>query len=314
MISNSLSALLANKPITVFAGGDSQEQEVSLKTGRNVCAALERLGVPYHVLDPAKDAIDYTTITTAFIALHGPGYEDGVFQRKLDTYGICYTGSGPAACALAMDKLASKKRYQERHIPHPAYVWLNQGITNLPAGFSFPVVLKPLSEGSSIDVFICDTVADLSAQSQYLAQKYQTGYLLETFIAGREITVGIVAMPEPVVLPILELVPVNRFYDYEAKYTPGKTEFIVPASLTKQEKDAISRLSHTAFLAMGLTGYGRVDCRFCPQKGPFILECNALPGLTETSDLPLQANAHGWSFDTLIAHIVRAALAARVTC
>jgi len=292
--------------IAVLCGGISQEREVSLRSGKNVYEALQRLGYSASLVDPATTAIKDLNCDIAFLALHGPRYEDGTLQAELELYSIPYTGNTVATSVVTMDKSLTKAACERFNVPSAKHVLLTAACEAVPSGFEFPLILKPLNEGSSIDVYVCDSLAELAQLSASLVSKYGE-FLLEEFIEGKELTVGVIQCPDVTVLPILELRPKNRFYDYDAKYTAGKTEFILPATLNESETKAVQVLSASLFERFQCRGMARFDYRFCNKRGPFLLEVNTIPGLTDTSDLPAQAKEHGYSFDELIDIILQSA-------
>ncbi|MBH37716.1 D-alanine--D-alanine ligase [bacterium] len=296
-----------NKVITVLCGGNSQERDVSLRSGHNVYEALIRLGYQAEIRDPIDINFNTDQFDVVFLALHGPGYEDGTIQSQLELHTIPYTGCGVLASQIGMDKSKTKLICSQNNLPIPQYMLLHSVLDTLPSSFAFPVILKPVSEGSSIDVFIIETLKELHEKSTYLTQLYRS-FIIEEFIEGRELTVGLVESPDLIALPILELKTKNRFYDYEAKYTKGLTSFILPASLSDQDNQVLFNYSKQLFLLASCSGFARIDFRFCPKRGPFILEINTIPGLTDTSDIPAQAKEFGWSFDTFISNILLSAL------
>jgi len=296
-----------DKVSTVLCGGDSQEREISLRSGKNVYEALKKLGYKTEMKDPVTIDFNTESFDIVFLALHGPGYEDGAIQTILEAKKIPYTGCGIYASEIGMDKSKTKQLCSINNLPIPEFILCDKALSKLPNSFSFPVILKPIFEGSSIDVFIIDTLEDLKEKSFLLNQTYGH-FLLEEFIEGRELTVGIVETPELTVLPILELKTSNRFYDFEAKYTKGLTSFILPAQLSSHEDAALCDLSQRLFILTQSSGFARIDFRLCPKRGPFILEINTIPGLTDTSDIPAQALEYGWSFTKLISTILLSAL------
>ena len=296
-----------DKVITVLCGGNSQEREVSIRSGKNVYETLIKLGYQANIKDPIDLNFETENIDVVFLALHGPGYEDGTIQSQLELHKIPYTGCGVLASQIGMDKSKTKLICSQHNLPIPNYILFHSPLSSLPESFEFPVILKPVSEGSSIDVFIIENLDELQTKSDYLTSHYQA-YLIEEFIQGRELTVGLVETPDLISLPILELVPKNKFYDYEAKYTPGLTSFILPASINDLESRLLSSYSKQLFNLVSGSGFARVDFRLCPKRGPFILEINTIPGLTDTSDIPAQATEFGWSFETFISIILLSAL------
>ena len=292
--------------IGVLWGGLSREREISFRSGKNISEALSRLGYQVVMVDPAH-TVDFSTFDVAFIALHGFFGEDGCVQAMLESAGKPYTGSGVSASVLGMNKLASKRVFQQKGIPTAAFQFVLDPLLELPKGFEYPVVIKPVSEGSSVGVSIADTAEQLARDSAFLCKQYG-GFLLEEFITGVELTIGIIEDPLPLALPILELRSHNRFYDFDAKYTKGKTDFILPADISEVDTTLCQTLAVRTYEAFGCKGMSRVDMILCPKRGPFVLEVNTLPGMTDTSDLPAQAKEAGYTFDQLVELILRRAV------
>lgn len=290
------------KLVAVLAGGFSEEREISLRSGKNVQEALTTLGYSADLVDPVN-SLDFSDYDVAFNVLHGLFGEDGTVQGLLEEQKIPYTGSGVASSLLCMNKVSSKFLFEKSGIPTAPFSVQIVGLSALPNGMSYPVVLKPMSEGSSVGVSIVDTDEELLEQSQALVQKYTT-YLIEDYIEGVEVTVGIIQTPDTIALPVLELRPENRFYDYEAKYTPGMTTFVIPAEISDSETKKVQNLAVKTFDISGCSGLGRVDFIIHPEKGPFALEVNTVPGMTNTSDLPAQAAHQGMSFEALVESIL----------
>jgi D-alanine-D-alanine ligase len=291
--------------IAVLAGGFSEERAVSLRSGKNVLDALTSLGYNAVLVDPIS-TLDFTEFDAAFNVLHGAFGEDGTIQALLEEQGVPYTGSGVAASLICMNKVSSKTMFERHNIPTAAFSVHIESISTLPPNMSYPVVLKPLSEGSSVGVSIADNDAELLEQSQALVSKYAT-FLLEDYVEGVEVTVGIIQSPHTQALPVLELRPENRFYDYEAKYTPGMTTFVLPAEISALHTQQVQELAIKTFDILGCHGLGRVDFIVHPEKGPFALEVNTVPGMTNTSDLPAQAKHQGMSFEALVEGILQQA-------
>ena len=278
-----------------------------MRSGKNVYTALKKLGYSAEMRDPENIDFANEPIDIVFIALHGPGYEDGKLQKKLEALNIPYTGCGILASEIGMNKFHTKQICKENNIPTPDFQKLRSPLKALPNSFSYPVILKPIHEGSSIDVTIIDSEENLFCTTKALLQKYPE-YLLETYIKGKELTVGIIETDNTHILPILELIPKNRFYDFEAKYTKGLTTFVLPANINKNNQQLTANYAHLLFKKANCYGHARIDFMLCPQKGPLVLEINTSPGLTSTSDLPAQALEYGWSFETLIETILQSAV------
>ena len=290
--------------VGVLMGGPSSEREISLKSGTAVLGALESLnidvvGIDIDTEDKEKigDLLKSNRVNTAFVALHGHFGEDGGIQTILNELNIPYTGSGPFASRLAMDKIASKSIFQDSGLLVPLSRFVDKSIyknlDNVLDGF--PLVIKPARQGSSIGLSIIET-KDYLKDAIELAFKYDDKILIERYIHGRELTVGIL---DDRPLPVIEIVTRNRFFDFQAKYQPGFTDYIIPAELKedialKAQKDAL-----IAHRSLGCYGFSRVDMILDRDNRIFILEVNAIPGFTQTSLLPKAARAAGIEFPQL---------------
>jgi D-alanine-D-alanine ligase len=297
-------------------GGRSGEREVSLRSGRNVLASLKRQGFRAVGIDVGPDVarkLSALKIEVAFIILHGRYGEDGTIQGLLEMMGIPYTGSGVLASALAMHKGYSKKIFKEQGIPTPEFLWIDRGDDPVRAAqqaqeeLGLPLIIKPLEEGSSIGVSIVKSHRDAVPGFKKLHRKYG-GLIAERFISGMNITTGILGNGQKAkALPILELVPKNEFYDFQAKYTKGMTEFIIPArlpgSLYRRAQETALAAHHT----LGCHGWSRVDAIVDRAGTPYILEVNTLPGMTDLSDLPAEAKVAGMSYDEVVLTILSSA-------
>jgi D-alanine-D-alanine ligase len=300
---------LTSKKIGVLMGGYSTEKEISMKSGQAIEESLRRQGcrvVGISVERDVAERIRGEAIDLAVIALHGRGGEDGAIQGLLEVLGVPYTGSGILASAIGMNKAMTKRLLQYYGLPTPEYTVLRSpdGIIDPPAGFQFPLVIKPASEGSTVGVSIVRGPREL-VPALNEGFKYDSRVLLEEYIAGREITGGILDH-EP--LPLVEIIPKESFYDYRAKYTAGMTEYIVPAGLSSEQTEEIRQLALKVYEAVGCEGCARVDFRLTEKDQPYILEINTVPGMTETSLLPKAAQAAGMEYDALVGRIVRGAL------
>ncbi len=298
---------LVNKKIGVICGGFSREREISLRSGQNIYQALSELGYHVDIIDYAQNQSIRESCDIAFIGLHGADGEDGMLQFLLEQQGVPFTGCGTKSSLIGFNKYVTKKLFEHSAITIPLFQRLNHTLMSLPKNFSFPVVLKPLNEGSSIDIFIIDEEKELTIKTTYLVEKYAQ-YLLEEYIEGKEVTVGVINNPDPVVLPVLELRPKNRFYDYEAKYTKGLTEFILPAELTQEENNKLVEDALYIYQKSTCFGMARLDFLVSPTKGPVLLEINTVPGMTDTSDLPAQAKQANISFNALVEIILKSSL------
>lgn len=294
---------LKEKRIGVLWGGLSREREVSFRSGKNISEALTRLGYNVVMVDPAE-SMDFSVFDVAYIALHGFFGEDGCVQSLLERAGKPYTGSGVATSVLGMNKLASKQLFLQQGIPTAQFRFFLEPLLDLPEGYTYPVVVKPVSEGSSVGVSVVDDRDALKRDTAFLINQYG-GFLLEEYVSGTELTIGVIENPNPQALPILELRPHNRFYDFDAKYTAGKTDFILPAEISPEHTRLCQDLAVKTYTVFGCKGMSRIDMILSKDRGPFVLEVNTLPGMTDTSDLPAQAKEAGISFDDLVELILK---------
>jgi len=310
--------LLRDKRIGVLCGGTSGEREVSLRSGWGVREALQRQGFTAAMIDPQPPLVEQlqsADLQVAFNALHGGFGEDGTIQAVLEYLGIPYTGSGVLACALTMNKLQTKRILQAVGLPTPEYVLVPRGqeiaaaTEQIVAALELPVVLKPLNQGSSLGVTIPKTEAEVREHLAALLDNYGQA-LAERYISPTEITVGIIGVGDRLrALPVLELAPHKEFYDYEAKYTKGLTDLIVPARISDPAAKAAQEAALAAHLALGCHGVSRVDMHLDEAGQVWIHELNSMPGMTEISDLPAAAAAEGTTYDELVLEILRSALA-----
>jgi len=293
--------------IGVLMGGPSNERDISLKSGRTVYQALKSQGLNVMPLDIKSTnclkKIKKARIKVAFIALHGKFGEDGTVQEILESLGIPYTGSGVIASYLCLNKIASRRIFKHNKIPSPEYNILHRRtwkecIENLK--LKFPLVVKPSSEGSSIGVSFVHKSSEL-AKAIRLAFRYDDTIIIEKYIKGREITVGILK-EKP--LPIVEIIPKNKFFNFQAKYVKGKSDYIVPAKIPKTHYKRAQELGALAHKALGCQGFSRVDM-ILEKRGPVVLEVNSIPGLTSTSLLPMAASVCGLDFGRLCVEIIK---------
>ena len=297
-------------------GGMSGEREVSLRSGTNVFKSLKAQNFNVIAIDVNGDPTEQlkkNQIEIAYIVLHGKGGEDGVIQGLLETLKIPYTGSGVAASALAMDKIASKKVFEASGIPTPKFFVVDQkdvngSIDKIKKIFSLPLVIKPNQEGSSLGISIIKDEKLLDKTIRETVKEYKDVFV-EEFIAGKEVTVGIVGCGNKArALPILELIPKNDFYDFEAKYTPGMTDFVLPARLSEKVSAETKKVALRAHQVLGCHGVSRVDMMVGEDQVPYVTEVNTIPGMTDQSDLPAEAKHEGVSFDELVVEILQSAI------
>lgn len=305
---------MQRKKIGVVMGGPSAEREVSLNTGKAIVAALQEKN--YNVvgidLDPSRFVAQLreNEIEVVFNAIHGLFGEDGRMQGALELMGIPYTGSGVLSSAMAMDKGISKRLFASAHIPTPRYQLLKRDygmgpdvLQSILDDFEPPFVVKPSTQGSTIGLTIVQETMELPSALEK-AFSYDTEVLVEEFIDGSELTVGILGGKKPEALPVIEIVPYSGVYDYHAKYTKGATEYYVPARIDAETTRQTKNVAVEAFKILGCAGIARVDIRLDPSNHPFVLEVNTIPGMTATSLVPKAAAAAGISFPDLCERIL----------
>jgi D-alanine-D-alanine ligase len=298
---------LKKKRIGVMMGGLSREREISLKTGKAVLKALVEKGYNACSIDVGHDVAETLIkegIECAFIALHGRFGEDGTIQGMLELMRIPYTGSGVLSSALALHKIMAKKFFLCERIPTPSFEAIQrqdiekESLKNI--SLALPLVVKPAREGSTIGVSIVRTEEEL-VLSLKEAGKYDEEILVEKFLGGKEITVGIL---EDIPLPIIEIVPKSGFYNYHSKYTKGETQYIIPARIPREKYLYAQEIGLKAFRALGCSGFARVDLMTDEQSNPFVIDVNTMPGMTETSLLPQAASYAGIPFEDLVERIL----------
>ncbi|HYY29736.1 MAG TPA: D-alanine--D-alanine ligase [Chthoniobacterales bacterium] len=304
-----MNSFLFEKKIAVLCGGPGSEREVSLRSGSGVTKALRSMGADAFALDVQNGDFHLPAGTElVFNALHGTFGEDGTIQAILEQKGIVYTGEGIQGSRLAFDKIESKKRFMQRGVPTAPYVTIRKG--EIP-DFPIPYVVKVPCQGSSVGVYI---VKSLAEREPALAKAFGLAdiLLVEAFVGGRELTVGVLGEKT---LPIIEIRPKGGFYSYENKYTwtnrGGAAEHECPAKLSLAQRELVDSVSLAAHRALGLEIYSRVDV-ILPESGePAVLEVNTIPGMTETSLLPEAAAAAGISMARLCEYIVQISLERR---
>jgi D-alanine-D-alanine ligase len=280
-----------------------------MRSGRAVAEGLERLGhdvVPI-VIGEATDAflaITNSDIDVAFLALHGKLGEDGCVQGLLELCGIPYTGSSVLSSALAMDKLKAKEMFRLHNVPTPPYYVLDaseiQDLDEVHGSFGYPVMVKPRREGSSLGVSKATTPSELRTAALE-ALSFDSSVLVERFVAGKEIAVGLL---DGRVLGAIEIAPHGGVYDFAAKYTPGLTEYFMPARLPPTRYRGVLHLAERAAQALETAGAVRVDLLVTEGQNEYVLEVNTLPGMTEQSLMPKIASAAGFDFDSLCGAIL----------
>jgi D-alanine-D-alanine ligase len=292
------------KKIAVLMGGPSAEREVSLATGRGISKALRSLGADVVDVDVRDAKFELPRdVEFAFIALHGTFGEDGQVQRILEERGVAYTGEGVEGSQLAFDKIRSKEKFREHGVRTPE--WETIGAHQRP-GMQLPIVVKAPRQGSTVGVYIVKKSEELEP-AMADAAKYDHELLIEKFVSGRELTIGILGDE---VLPILEIIPKGGFYDFTNKYpflnpqAGGAAQHICPASIEPGKTKEIQELALSAFCALGLRVYSRVDVILSRTGEPFVLEINTIPGMTEASLLPEAAAAAGISYVDLCRRVI----------
>ncbi len=292
------------KKIAVLMGGPSSERDVSLATGRGISKALRSLGVDVVEVDVRDENFQLPEdVEFAFIALHGTFGEDGQLQQLLEERGVAYTGEGIQGSRLAFDKIRSKEKFEEHSVRTPEWetIEANQHPRMRP-----PMVVKAPRQGSTVGVHIVKSIEDLAPAIAGSA-KYDRELLIEKFVSGRELTIGILGDQA---LPILEIIPKGGFYDFTNKYpflnpqAGGGAEHVCPARIDEKKTAEIQELALRAFRALGLQVYGRVDVILSDGGEPFVLEVNTIPGMTEASLLPEAAAAAGIGYVDLCTRII----------
>lgn len=326
-------------PIVLLAGGASSERAVSKSSSKGMYEALLSLGYSVRLVDPAYgsrqpdnpeaffaeedvfpvnaahyiDALRselFDGVDLVVIGLHGKYGEDGTVQALLELRGLRYTGSGVLASALSHNKSMSKIIFKDHGITvadgfkiEKKQYDAEQVSRKIRTNMAYPLVIKPNDEGSTFGLTVCESPEDLAGAIE-LAFRYSGTIMAEEYIAGREMTVGVL---DGSVLPVLEIQPKHTLYDFECKYTKGMSEYIVPAEVSAYAAAEMQRQAKLAYEAVGCSGYARVDFRLSSDNVPYCLEINTLPGMTATSLVPKMAQAVGISFEALIEKIVRAA-------
>ncbi len=289
--------------VAVLLGGNSAEREISLRSGAAVLAALQGAGVDAQAFDPAERAItELRQFDRAFIALHGRGGEDGCMQGALELLDLPYTGSGVLASALGMDKMRSKQIWLGQGLPTPAFRRLFAGMDfdAVVAELGLPLMIKPAHEGSSIGMSKVDRREQLETAYAQAAQ-YDALVIAEAYIQGEEFTIPLLGERA---LPVIRLQTPHAFYDYDAKYRAGDTQYLLPCGLDAQTEQALQDLARRAFAGLGARGWGRIDAMRDAQGRFWLLEINTVPGMTDHSLVPMAARAAGLDFPRLCLRIL----------
>lgn len=332
---------MSDKPrIALLLGGTSPEKVVSKHSAASIYSAIKSLGYECKLINPAYGVIQpdntdefftdedhyetsnrnyvetvnselFDDIDLAFIGLHGKWGEDGIIQSLLELRGIKYTGSKVLSSSLSMDKSMSKILFHHYRVQTPRWFSIDKNSVGIEAvtkkiekEFGFPAVIKPNDQGSTVGLTVCKDPADVKPALE-LSFQFSDKTLIEEYIAGREVTVAVL---ENKALPVLEIKPKSGLYDYESKYTSGKSEYIVPAVIPEEVSEKMQEQALLAFNALSCEVYGRVDFRMDDNLETYCLEVNTLPGMTSTSLVPKMAKAVGISFEQLIERIIRLSL------
>jgi len=295
--------------VAVLYGGGSSERDISLLTGNAVLAALKRRGVNAQGFDPAQRALaDLAAlkIERVWIALHGPGGEDGSVQGALEYLGVPYTGSGVLGSAIAMDKLRSKRLAQAAGVSTPEFVVLHAA-SDLDLALKrlgLPLIVKPASQGSSVGMARVERAEDLP-QAWKDARRIESAVFAERWISGGEYTVAIL---HGAALPSIRIETPRSFYDYEAKYFRDDTRYFCPSGLAPPAEQQLATLALASYEACAVEGWGRVDFMMDAAGKPLLLEINTIPGMTDHSLVPMAARAAGIDFDELVWRVLETSL------
>ena len=307
--------------VAVLGGGRSHEREVSLRSGHRVLTALGSIGHDASLVDPGEVPLAEALLERApdicYLTLHGAQGEDGSVQRLLELIGLPYTGTGPYDCEIAFDKVLAKDALRRAGVPTPAWAVVeDRALRDLGAGSALaavvdrvglPCVVKPGRSGSAMGVGFVERPADLPA-AVMAALSFSDAAVVEAKVEGTEVAIGLVSSPWEA-LPLVEIVPKGGVYDYAARYTAGATEYFAPARVDGQVAAACTQAAIRAAEALGLRDVTRVDAIVDAEGRPWVLEVNVAPGMTETSLLPMAAQAAGRSLADLCDGVLRSALA-----
>ncbi|MHB1361811.1 MAG: D-alanine--D-alanine ligase [Thermoleophilia bacterium] len=309
--------ILKTSRIGVLMGGLSREREVSLRSGEGCLQALKSMGYDAVGIDVGHDVAEVLKregVKAAFLALHGKYGEDGCIQGLLEMMGIPYTGSRVLASAIGMNKVRSKQIAVFHKVPTAAFeifdVGVDLGTTSKQAveKLRFPVMVKPCEEGSSLGVLKISDPAELIGAAVETHRDFGC-FMVEEFIEGDEITIGLLETRRQLIaMPVLQLKTTSEFYDYEAKYNHGMTEFVVPAEIPEEVATMAQEMAMKMHTSIGCRGFSRVDFIVDREGIPHFTEINTLPGMTETSDFPAQANAGNITYEKLVEKMLRSAL------
>jgi D-alanine-D-alanine ligase len=284
--------------VAVLFGGDSSERDISLLSGSAVLEALQRRGVDAHAFDPRDRSVATRDVDRVWIALHGPGGEDGTLQGALEYLGVPYTGSGVMGSAIGMDKLRTKRLAQAIGVATADYVVLrsSQDFEIAIERLGLPMIVKPATQGSSVGMTKVERESDLPAAYK-AAAALESSVFAEPWITGKEYTVAVL---QGRALPSIRIETPKTFYDYEAKYFRDDTRYFCPSGLSNQAEQHLANLALAAFDAVGASGWGRADFMADATGRPLLLEINTIPGMTSHSLVPMAARAVEIDFDDLV--------------
>jgi D-alanine-D-alanine ligase len=284
--------------VAVLFGGDSSERDISLLSGSAVLEALQRRGVDAHAFDPRDRSVATLDVDRVWIALHGPGGEDGTLQGALEYLGVPYTGSGVMGSAIGMDKLRTKRLAQAIGVATADYVVLrsSQDFEIAIERLGLPMIVKPATQGSSVGMTKVERESDLPAAYK-AAAALESSVFAEPWITGKEYTVAVL---QGRALPSIRIETPKTFYDYEAKYFRDDTRYFCPSGLSNQAEQHLANLALAAFDAVGASGWGRADFMADATGRPLLLEINTIPGMTSHSLVPMAARAVEIDFDDLV--------------
>jgi len=291
--------------VAVLMGGESAEREISLESGSAVHSALLKIGVDSHTIDYQKDSFEQLTnnnFDRVFLALHGRGGEDGTIQKKLESIGLPYTGSGSSSSALAMDKIKSKSIWRDGGLSTPNTIEINKNTNwdNVVEQIGLPIMVKPVREGSSFGAAKVEQKENLFSAWENASQ-FDDRVMAESWVEGSEYTVPIL---NKMVLPMIKLETKQEFYNYDAKYIDKDTKYICPCGLDKVLESSIGEISKKACELLGVSGWGRVDLMVDANKQEWLIEVNTIPGMTSHSLVPMSAKKAGISFEQLVTQIL----------
>jgi len=295
--------------VGVLYGGRSAEREVSIMSGEGVHQALLSVGVDSHLFDTGTQSLAdlaAARFDRVFIALHGRYGEDGTLQGALELLELPYTGSGPMASSVGMDKTMTKRVWLQHGLPTPGYESLNadSDLNTVPDRLGLPLILKPPHEGSTVGITKVNSHADM-ADGYLQASRFDEEVLAEQFIEGRELTVAVLGTGRTArALPVIEIVAPGGNYDYEHKYFSDETQYFCPAQLPADVLRQIEDIAERAYRALGCAGWGRIDFMLDAKNQPWLLEANTSPGMTSHSLVPMAAKAVGISYAQLCLSIV----------